>query len=78
MASGSLGNCVHSSVRICLDITKLTFSFTTEKIGPWGPELVWYVATKYKISMHQGSTMTNGGRVCRLNLKGLDFLRFPV
>ena len=41
-------------------------------------ELIWYLATKYKISMHQGSTMTNGGRVCRLNLEGLDFLRFPV
>ena len=23
------------------------------KIGPWGPELIWQLATKYKMSRHQ-------------------------
>ena len=23
------------------------------KIGPWGPELIWYLATKYKMSKQQ-------------------------
>ena len=24
-----------------------------KKIGPWGPELIWQLATKYKMSRHQ-------------------------
>ena len=41
-----------------------------EKIGPWGPELIWQLATKYKMSRHQRHlqyviiyTMTNEGGV---------------
>ena len=25
----------------------------TLKIGPWGPELIWHLATKYKIGRQQ-------------------------
>ena len=41
-----------------------------KKIGPWGPELIWQLATKYKMSRHQRHlqyviiyTMTNEGGV---------------
>ena len=40
------------------------------KIGPWGPELIWQLATKYKMSRHQRHlqcviiyTITNEGEV---------------
>ena len=43
---------------------------TRNKIGPWGPELIWQLATKYKMSRHQRHlqyviiyTMTNEGGV---------------
>ena len=36
-----------------------------KKIGPWGPGLIWYLATKYQMSMHQQNvimyTTENGG-----------------
>ena len=47
-----------------------TVSAVTIKIGPWGPELIWQLATKYKMSRHQRHlqyviiyTMTNEGGV---------------
>ena len=56
-----------------------------EKISPWGPELIWQLATKYKMCNHQRHlqyvimhTITNEGGHCRINLAKLDFLQFPA
>ena len=58
------------------------------KIGPWGPELIWYLAAKYKMSNQQLAPAVyhhvnhdKWGWVVwgfRLNLAKLDFLRFLV
>ena len=63
----------------------MNLKFST-KIGPWGPELIWYLATKYKMSkqqlalaVHDHVNHDKWGWVvwgCRLNLAKLDFLRF--
>ena len=40
----------------CLVSTCFVARFTTyptKNIGPWGPELIWQLATKYKMSRHQ-------------------------
>ena len=36
----------------CTNFTDITMLFML-KIGPWGPELIWQLATKYKMSRHQ-------------------------
>ena len=39
--------------RICNELSENTAgrdcTVIYQKIGPWGPELIWYLATKYKI-----------------------------
>ena len=45
-----------------------------QKIGPWGPQLIWQLATKYKMSRHHRHlqyvmyTMTNEGGVCTFSM----------
>ena len=58
--SNNLFHCLPNSANSVIDHVKNMPMYL--KIGPWGPELIWYLATKYKIGLRD---------MCSLALKKL-------
>ena len=55
------------------------------KIGPWGPELIWQLATEYKMNSHQRHLqyvimyiITNEGGVAELTWQGYISFSFML